>query len=158
MEPENKTISGIPISGALVIVALIVGLVVIPQLPYKPSRHKSPEKIKSTLHEGEDVQARLWQDPFAAVIKHERNIKPNSIQHGIVSLAKQIMNKSKDSIVVLGVMVPGDPYAEDTESRTRYRYAVLSALGELEYVPEDSEHIGYAYCAIKNKASGVGPR
>lgn len=157
MEPEKKTISGIPISGALVIIALIVGLVVIPQLPYKPSRHKAPEKIKSTLHEGEDVQARLWQDPFAAAIKHKRDIKPNSKKHGINSLKKQIIDKIKDSIVVLGVMVPGGPYAEDTESRKRYRYAVLSALGELEYVPEDSEHIGYVCCEIHNNKKSRPP-
>ena len=39
-------------------------------------------------------------------------------------------------------MIPGGPYSEDQESRIRSRFAIVSALGEQGYVPEDPEHIG----------------
>lgn len=149
MANDEKSVSGIPISGALATIALILGIIVIPQLPFKPSRPIPPVTSKSALHEGEDVQARLWQDPFSAVMIHKQSTTSDPYGHSVTQLAKQIFLRTdpndvfKKQIVVLGVMVSGGPYAEDVERRTRYRYAVLSALGELDYSPEDSEHIGY---------------
>ena len=146
MGNDEKSISGIPISGALAVFAFILGLLVIPQAPFKASRPTPPEEIRSALHEGEDVQARLWQDPFSAVMTHRRDMGSDLNGHNVTDLAKQIINKGQNEIVVLGVMVNGGPYAENVESRIRFRYAVLSALGEIDkltYVPEDSEHMGY---------------
>ena len=143
MGNDEKSISGIPISGALAIVALILGLLVIPQEPFKASRPNTPEEIRSALHEGEDVQSRLWQDPFSAVMTHKRNLAPGLYGHSITDLANQIISKNGKKIVVLGVMAGSGPYAENIEDRIKYRYAVLSALSEEGYVPEDSEHIGY---------------
>jgi hypothetical protein len=149
MGNDEKSISGIPVSGILAAIALILGIIVIPQLPFKASRPAPTQTAKSIVHEGEDVQARLWQDPFSAVLTHGRNMASDAPDHGINQLAKQIVFKANQSkglekqIMVMGVMVSGGPYAENVESRTRYRYAVLSALGVLQYVPEDSEHIGY---------------
>ena len=40
-------------------------------------------------------------------------------------------------------MVPGAPYAEDTEIRMRMRYAVLSGLSRVGFIPEDPEHIEF---------------
>ena len=45
-------------------------------------------------------------------------------------------------LILLPVMLPGGPYSEDQESRIRSRFAIVSALGEQGYVPEDPEHIG----------------
>ena len=159
MGDDEKSISGIPISGALAIVALIVGFLVIPQEPFKASRPNIPVKLRSVPHGGEDVQARLWQDPFSAVKIHTDDIPSNPPSHGhkVADLAEQITRKAgkkNEEIVVLGVMVSGGPYAEDVEARTRYRYAALSALGELDYVPDDSEHIGYLENLAFNVNSG----
>ncbi len=61
-----------------------------------------------------------------------------------------IVNKLKGAIVnraeegkalVLGVVVPGGPYAELTERRMRSRYATIAALDDMGYSPDDPEHI-----------------
>lgn len=44
---------------------------------------------------------------------------------------------------ILAVMVPGGPYAEDKERRLRARYAVISALTDLAYTPQDPEHVEF---------------
>ncbi|MFP3912648.1 MAG: hypothetical protein ACLFUT_11280, partial [Desulfobacteraceae bacterium] len=62
MGQEDKSLSGIPISGALAVVAVILGLLVIPQAPFKASRPQTPGRIVCSSQEGENVQARLWQD------------------------------------------------------------------------------------------------
>ncbi len=50
-------------------------------------------------------------------------------------------------------MVNGGPYANDTESRIRYRVAVLSALQISGYIPEDSEHINFLRIQTTSKPS-----
>ncbi|MFP4087978.1 MAG: hypothetical protein ACLFUL_14440 [Desulfobacteraceae bacterium] len=141
MGQEDKSLSGIPISGALAVVAVILGLLVIPQAPFKASRPQTPGRIVCSSQEGENVQARLWQDPFAAVKSHRQDMKCTP-GHTIDDLKAEIALEDKN-LLVLGVMVRDEPYAEDIESRIRWRYAVLSALGESRYVPMDAEHIGY---------------
>lgn len=50
---------------------------------------------------------------------------------------------SVESVLVLGAMVPGAPYADDIETRRRIRYAVLAGLHRAAFVPSNSEHVGY---------------
>jgi hypothetical protein len=98
----------------------------------------------------QDVDARLWQDPFVTVAetlakspeltpkncgKHyegtEGHCRPPSSKNGTTSL------------IVLVASVSGAPYSEEQETRRRTRYAVLAALNTEGYVPQDSEHIGF---------------
>ncbi|MCF8082928.1 MAG: hypothetical protein K9M96_07525, partial [Deltaproteobacteria bacterium] len=141
MGQEDKSLSGVPISGALAVVAVILGLLVIPQAPFKASRPQIPGDMVCSSQKGENVQARLWQDPFAAVKRHRQDLKCTP-GHSIDDLKAEIDLTDKN-LLVLGVMVRDEPYAEDIESRIRWRYAVLSALGESWYIPMDAERIGY---------------
>jgi hypothetical protein len=95
------------------------------------------------------VEARLWQDPFAAVEKSRdksdkrevekqcqenpsvnNHCKPPSVQKGAETL-------------VLVVTVSGAPYQEVAEQRRRARYAVLAGLERAGFVPKDASHIDY---------------
>ncbi len=73
------------------------------------------------------------------------NTGNNDPAHSIEELRCQIQrDTSEDELLhVLAVMVPGGPYAEDREWRLRYRYAVISQLTDLDYVPDDPEHVGF---------------
>ena len=71
MEQKDTPLSGLPISGGIVAIALLMGLGLVSQLPFHSSRPKHAEYLKETLIGGEDIQARLWQDPFAAIQRHE---------------------------------------------------------------------------------------
>jgi hypothetical protein len=106
----------------------------------------------------QDVDARLWQDPFQAVLKedgitygwsidsNEKSLSPcmGSAQPDphCISPLDRLKEKARSIDQVLGVMVPGSPYFEDAEFRRRTRYAVLAALDRLGYVPSDAQHIG----------------
>lgn len=99
----------------------------------------------------QDVNARLWQDPFTAIAQHEDQPcldKKNCSQdqhHDIDKLGNSVDNNHKNTITIFGVMVFGDFYVEHVEwrRRTRTRYAVLSGLAVNGYAPQDAEHIGY---------------
>ncbi|WP_292994314.1 hypothetical protein [Nitrosomonas sp.] len=60
-----------------------------------------------------------------------------------IKINRKNSGTNKKSLHVLAVMVPGGPYAEDKERRLRSRYAVISALTDLTYTPQDPEHIEF---------------
>jgi hypothetical protein len=132
-DDKNKS-SLLPISGVLIILAAL-GVTMFIQ-PFKGARPPVPELRESY----EKVSARLWQDPFRAIMDSVKDGKEPPSK-GFTSLASEIEKKKR--VTVLGVMVPGAPYAEDTEIRMRLRYATLSGLSRVGFIPEDSEHIEF---------------
>jgi hypothetical protein len=128
-----------------------LGIIVYTKAPLKGVRPSIPE----IQERSQKIRARLWQDPFQAVLdqaKTKDGAKPaglclfkEAILMEIAPLQEEInqhVNEQK-KITVLGVMVFGGPYAEEMELRLRQRYAVVSALGRLKFVPQDSEHLGF---------------
>jgi len=144
MGQEDKSLSGLPISGSIVAIALLLGLGFVSHISFHPSRPKQPLHLEEASLEGENIQARLWQDPFEAIARHEKRYPENKVcqRQQMDKFVSQIIEKEAKKIIVLGVMVFGGPYAEEAEMRTRYRYAALSALARLDYVPEDELHLG----------------
>jgi hypothetical protein len=132
-------------------------------LPLQDSRPTSVEPQILDNTGSREVDARLWQDPLAAVRKlladKGKSRRGGAEQGGARSSAARQTNcddatanlphscspimATDGDVLVIGVTVPGAPYGEDAESRRRYRYAVLSALDLRKYVPKDGEHIGY---------------
>jgi hypothetical protein len=133
---------------AIMVLFTALGVIVYIKAPLKGVRPSMPE-----IHErSQKVRARLWQDPFQAVLdqaKTKDGAKPSGlclldpILIEVAPLQEEInqhLNEQK-KITVLGVMDFGEPYAEAMELRLRQRYAVVSALGRLKFVPQDSEHL-----------------
>ena len=137
-----------PITG-LLLVALALGTVFFVESPLQGSRPKDPPKT-SDLTSGEQViPARLWQDPFEAIVLNRSIVKSagNNLASKIqprptlvavepapsqcsCDLSKIFRDGEKDEDYgALLVMTPGSPYVEDGERRIRARYAVTSALG-----------------------------
>jgi ABC-type transport system involved in multi-copper enzyme maturation permease subunit len=150
MGDDKSKSSLLPISGVLIILAAL-GVTIFTQ-PFKGTRPFVPELRESY----EKVNARLWQDPFRAVLDSVKDGKEPEIdgEFDIHNEArdeqewkplKSLTSKraEKKTMKVLGVMVPGAPYAEDTEMRMRLRYATLSGLGRVGFIPDDAEHVGF---------------
>ncbi len=157
MEEDKNKAPLLPISGILLVLAALGVTLFAP--PFKPTRPPVPE------HRGayDKVNARLWQDPFSAVLEAAKTFKEvkdagtlylvdepiegkqkspeKSNTTGSISIKDSFAKKRRPT--VLGVMVPGSPYAEDAETRMRYRYAALSGLSRIGFIPEDAEHIEF---------------
>jgi hypothetical protein len=96
------------------------------------------------VYSSQDVDARLWQDPFTAVKQYtddKRNTESRSNLHSIDYFRDHL----KPNTLLLGVSLSGAPYPEAAETRRRLRYAVLAGLHVANYYPEDEKHIGYFY-------------
>lgn len=115
----------------------------------------------------QDIDARLWQDPFESVLKSVGDYYGWTRADGIgIGPGQPLLTKvahaeycggpvenqdphycspleeADKATNAVGIMVPGGSYSEDAEFRRRVRYAVLSGLSVQGYVPVDSQHIG----------------
>jgi hypothetical protein len=143
---------------------------VVHQPPLEGTR---PPTAETFLHERpslQDVDSRLWQDPFAAVadkLASTSEFKPENCANSEEKndakpeAKKDDGNKNdvkKEDIkqhcasplkdlnsppVVLIASTSGAPYSEDHEYRRRLRYAILAGLSREGFVPRDPQHLGF---------------
>ncbi len=95
------------------------------------------------------IDARLWQDPFAAAAKALDKSGKGELEQRCInepsddSACNSPLTKKDKETLVIGVSVSGAPYFEDAEHRRRTRYAVLAGLERHGFAPSDARHIGY---------------
>lgn len=146
--PSEKKSNELPIP-ALASIAFALLAVVTGQFnPLESPRPTTPNSGRYAYQSIEDVNARLWQDPFTVVDQHKSSCSgtekcPLDLHHEIDKLGDSVDPSHKETITVLGVMVFGGSSIDNVENRRRTRYAVLSGLAVKGYAPQDSEHIGY---------------
>ena len=58
-------------------------------------------------------------------------------------------------VEIIAATVSAAPYPEEEENRRRLRYALVSGLDAMDYVPKDPEHIGYATSCAESTAVKV---
>jgi hypothetical protein len=153
MEKESKSAGGIPFSGIMAIVMLAAGGLFIRAVPLEATRPPVNEQRLERGSASQDMDARLWQDPFGAVArareaahKHKASQAQKADEQRTAHLRKEISERTRHpggKVEVLAVMLPGGSYSEDIENRRRLRYAVLAGLNASRLVPVDAEHLGY---------------
>lgn len=167
MAEEHQDKFSLPLAGVVALVAM-AGAVIFYQTPLKTSRPIDQEAEKKAASHTR-VQSRLWQDPFEAVETHrskerERNKTEKSEQKQSEAMPsedapfkgspfkdppfKELIERIKEAgasanFRIIPVFVDGSPYASGMESRLKDRYAVVSALGAADYMPESGEYIRY---------------
>ena len=116
--------------------------------PFETSRHEESMADPLTPTSGHEavVAARIWQDPFSAIERYRRAKKTEGDDNF------EWPHKSKiEELIIIPVMVYGGYYSENIEDRRRRRYAILSAMAQAHYRPEDAENIGYFKCKPKDR-------
>ncbi|MDD5388406.1 MAG: hypothetical protein PHD37_03615 [Gallionellaceae bacterium] len=152
-------------SQVIVVLLLAVGAVWI-QFPIEPDR-PAPSGQGVSTRGIQDVDARLWQDPFGAIDRTGKTSSPACVtlaqsgkdvtiksaacgtarDHSLEWLSELIQSRQRENNTptkVMLTMVPGGNWVGADEARRRTRYAVLAGLNAEDYVPDDPEHIGYA--------------
>ena len=156
MERESKSgSSGLSGNGMVAVFLVAAGALVMRVAPLEGTRPAANEAKVEQRYAEQDIDARLWQDPFGAVARAREDaakklnadqLREDEKRHSDRNLAADIARTAQegvDEITVLSVMLPGGPYAEYVESRRRTRYAVLAGLNASKFAPIDTEHLGY---------------
>jgi hypothetical protein len=149
----------VPLTPIVLIAAVLGGAALL----HKPYRSLRPERAGELLRDERlgdaPVEAFLWQDPLQVVGEHERALEgdprqlpevqadPHSLEHLRRLLEQAVAENSGrgdgPGVVVLAALIPGSQTAMDSESRIRDRYAVVSALGAMEYTAREDRRLGY---------------
>jgi len=145
---SSNAVLGLP---ATVWIALILGVAGVFALSQRPFQDTRPPSTAATQHphesdDGQNIEARLWEDPLNAIALARRNALNQQLDpYPAESLwsAVEKAEKKHAKILVMAVMVTGEPYADDMETRRRTRYAVLAGLYRSGFIPANSDHVGY---------------
>jgi hypothetical protein len=130
--------------------------------PLEGSRPPTVEKSIPELRGVQDIEARLWQDPFATVadrLTRFSELKPENCSNP--ELKRKLEDhcqsplKKAPAKQLLVVSVSGAPYSEDQEARRRTRYAVLAGLNAEGFAPVDSQHIGFYWPKAERRGDRV---
>jgi hypothetical protein len=145
-DPPSNGILGLPVS---VWIALLVGVAGIYALNQKPFQDTRPPITVVPLHhrppgDGQVIEARLWQDPLGAVAL-ARNSGAKPVPYPALKLKESIASYAKGNAktLLMAVMVTGEPYTDNIETRRRTRYAVLAGLYRSGFIPVNADHIGF---------------
>lgn len=148
MSSDDKSEAKFPVQSLILLASAVLGAVLLYEGPLKSSRpvgELSNQKLE--VIGDRRVQARLWQDPFDAVLRHieieeqNRNVPPH--KHVLKELVHEAARAGASQITVLALLTDGAPYADPAESRLRQRYAVLAGLDRAGYHPVDGEHVRF---------------
>jgi hypothetical protein len=161
MSKDEKQ-SGIVLPNSGVIVAAILASGTYWFAQEEPLRGSRPELTQAQISEQAGIQqidARLWQDPIAAVASWRDKRKLTGPRDACASQSsteskgtdgevedhrcRSPLHDETGNAQVLGVTMSGARYPQDSESRLRTRYAVLAGLNRAGFVPVDAQHIDY---------------
>lgn len=150
--------SKLPVAGLLAVIAAVVAALFWTHVPLNPGRPAQDRIAEHHQRAVQDIDARLWEDPFVVVARHERSTsKEAGPEQGSVSRSASGVcldlvgaGKSPLDLLVLGVMLSNAPYVDASENRSRMRYALQSALGVAHFVPQDAQHLGYLSYDIRS--------
>ncbi|SCK56655.1 hypothetical protein VAR608DRAFT_5905 [Variovorax sp. HW608] len=158
MDKESKSGSSLPSNGIVAIVLLAAGVLFVREVPLETTRLPVNEPRLEQHYAKQDIDARLWQDPFGAVARYRTDLRKNGqgrlegedrlrtaeeLAKDVADVRRRFPPGEDRQVQVLAVMLPGGPYSENVESRRRGRYAVLAGLNASRLSPVDTEHLGY---------------
>ena len=113
----------------------------------RPPVTDQPAKLEPAR---DDPEARLWQDPFGAVLKQYQDEiakaadgQPDAEAPCTSVHCQSPLASVNGKTLVLAVTVQGSSFSDIVEARRRARYAVVSALGIAGFKPETEDHIHY---------------
>ena len=145
-DDSKQPFSNLTGRGLLMLATLMVGsYFLFPEAPFQDSRPSVERSSPERNHSEQDINARLWEDPFAAIQGELRSSGAGTpCSRDDHCLSPFDRDPQMDDVGrVLIVTVPGSFYSEEKETRRQIRYAVLAGLDREGFIPQDSEHVGY---------------
>ena len=162
-DSKGGTGGGFPWTSVAVLAAFVGSTQLVPHA-FEQLRPPEKERAQTTLNAELEVDARLWEDPFAALRRFEaeraerceKARKQQSVltfdcaADGANARKPELLltrldadkNKKDDDSLILLAMVPGNPFVGAEEGRRRTRYAILAGLQAQGYVPDNADRIG----------------
>jgi hypothetical protein len=168
-----------PWASAAVLVAFVASTQLVPHA-FEPLRPPEKPRAQAPLDPELEVNARLWEDPFAALRRYEseradrcerfRKQVSKELDGGCRDGVEQARDPRQmlakldrdhdqhldDTLLVLGLL-PGADFVGAEEARRRVRYAALAGLLAMDYVPDNAERLSLLEFDLLNPAPVPAP-
>lgn len=158
-----------PITAISVAALLVSGAYLAPQL-LDPLRLTEADAVKVQMSDP-PVEARLWEDPFAAVDRHRTKLKkectaakqPGSPESGCQDVGKgpaklpTEFQTDSANLTVIAALLPGAGFVGVEEQRRRVRYALLAGLSAQGFAPDSGEHMRLLSVSVCESFIGCPP-
>lgn len=162
-DAKGGGLGGFPWTSAAVLLAFVASTQLVPHA-FDALRPAEKARAQAPLDPDLEVNARLWEDPFAAVRRYEveraercerlrkqATARPDVDCQGGTADARnprQLVarldgdhdQQLDDTLILLGLM-PGADFVGAEEARRRIRYATLAGLLAQDYVPDNAERL-----------------
>lgn len=163
MADAKSSLGSFPWASAAVLVAFVASTQLVPHA-FEPLRPAEKPRAQAPLDPELEVNARLWEDPFAALRRYEteraercerfrkqasremdvdcldRVAEARDPRNMLAKLDRDQDQRLDDTLVVLGLL-PGADFVGAEEARRRVRYAALAGLLAMDYVPDNAERL-----------------
>lgn len=163
MADSKGGLGSFPWASAAVLLAFVASTQLVPHA-FDALRPAEKARAQAPLDPDLEVNARLWEDPFAALRRYEveRSERCERLRkqatarldvdcQGRVADARNPLqlaarldddhdNKLDDTLILLGLM-PGADFVGAEEARRRIRYATLAGLLAQGYMPDNAERL-----------------
>ncbi|HBD07857.1 MAG TPA: hypothetical protein DCZ69_06310 [Syntrophobacteraceae bacterium] len=154
---DSKERTGFPLFGVLAMLLFFTGTA-IKYLPTETSRPKPADMRPVSCESAQDVDARMWHDPFTITKRHADDRKPEDATEGDKRTFKRLQGEigaslDAGNVTILAVMTLPGLHSENAEHLRRMRFAVLAGLSKTGYVPNDECHLGYVHDFISSSVS-----
>lgn len=161
-DSKGGVLGSFPWASLAVLMAFVASTQLVPHA-FDALRPAEKARAQAPLDPDLEINARLWEDPFAALRRYqlersercERQRKAAQPVDGDCGqqmprlrdprnlLARLDADQNKrfdDTLVILGLM-PGADFVGAEEARRRIRYATLAGLLAQDYVPDNAERL-----------------
>ena len=150
--------SNLPVAGIVALILAAIASALFTRVPLEVPRPPPSAGVRYQEPALQDLDARLWEDPFAAVARARKDVSgapaKQDERHTLPEICDHLRkvgegaklkahSKREAKLLVLGVMVSNAPYSDGEEQRRRIRYAVQAALNVAQFTPENAQHLGY---------------
>jgi len=177
-EGKGGVLGGFPWASVAVLMAFVASTQLVPQA-FDALRPAEKARAQAPLDSDLEINARLWEDPFAALRRYEmersercererkgtlqldgdcgqRGPKLRDPRYLLKRLDADRNHQIDDTLIVLALM-PGADFVGAEEARRRIRYATLAGLLAQNYAPDNAERLSlleFDLFGSNGKASG----
>lgn len=128
---------------AMGVLAILFSTALLSQHAFDLLRLGEGESAQERSLQPPPVEARLWEDPLAAIVRHKDVARKQcTAEPRPTQCDSKYGEPLRNSDILVIVPMPGSSFVGGEEQRRRIRYAVLAGLASKGFVPEHSARLG----------------
>lgn len=174
-DSKGGVLGSFPWASVAVLMAFIASTQLVPHA-FDALRPAEKARAQASLDPDLEINARLWEDPFAALRRYEversercgrqsKASQPVDADCGdamprlrdprnLLSRLDADQNKRIDDTLIVLALMPGADFVGAEEARRRIRYATLAGLLAQDYVPDNAERLSLLEFKLMDSSPG----